>query len=274
MASREEMIKKLRRRDMIQKLRNRDEQQGMAQATLAADKGGAQEGIAPDPTLGESVSAFSRGIDTGTTAGAADYIRAGAEAVSPLQLIPGFESKTFEEALKGQQDKTRDIADKAPTADMVGQGVGLAASFASPVKAGAVKAGQTAKAVGTSAIKAGKAASAKAGSLGTMAKILIDIKLTGGVGTVTKYGKQAAEKLIKKAVDAEKKGLPDKIKKEVADGIKDAASIRKKDIFNKATKTTSKAKKDVVKDPTSPYKKDIFGNRAKPTKGMKHYKGD
>ena len=118
MPTREELIQAVKRKRLMKAVENKREQDGMDAATKMADRGGDQEGVEATPM--DVAKAYGTNLETGLTFGASDKLRALGESISPLQMLPGFESTTYDEALSRGRTEQAEIDSKAPIAALAG----------------------------------------------------------------------------------------------------------------------------------------------------------
>jgi hypothetical protein len=126
----------------------------------------------PEPESKSSIldtaKATLSGVEEGLTMGFSDELKAAGAAFSPLQLLPGFESLSYEEALEAERAKTAKLKEESPTAHMLGD---IAGSILVPVKA-------------TKGIKAGAKAGATLGGIEAAGRTEADLLSAEGVSDV------------------------------------------------------------------------------------------
>ena len=197
------------------------------------------------PSIHEQIQAGALGVGEAVSGGLAGALKVPGDLVADLAQGEKFGTTTD---IREAQETA--IVDRAPTEHTIGQGVGVAMTLGA---APALALGKGVAKAAPGVVQAGQQAASKAKSIvestPEIVKVLVDIKLAGGAGTIRRYGMALARKIFKLATKAEKKGLPKKVRKAVDDAVEASA-----------------------KDPTNIKKRDIFKLRSKPSRDQKGFK--
>tara|TARA_R110002126_G_scaffold172712_3_gene321507 strand:- start:399 stop:2099 length:1701 start_codon:yes stop_codon:yes gene_type:complete len=142
----------------------------------------------------DTIKGLELGAERGFTYGFSEKLRALGTSISPLQLLPGFESLTYDEALAAERSRAREIEEKAPIATIVGDVGGSILSGGGAVKGLAA----------TAKVGAGLGALEAAGRTEDLLSTegLIDVAQGAGIGAAVPIALHGAGAGIKKVGSA------------------------------------------------------------------------